>query len=173
MFNKGDLIIYSTHGLCHIDDITEKTISDVTKKYYELHPLNNANLKISTPVDNRSISMLEIMSKKQADIILKSFRKPGIDWIEKSHQRNQFYSDVAKNGSRLEKAKIVNTLMRKKQEIEMNGKKFSEYDRKLLTIIQSILFNELAFSLETTVDEIHTKVDNYLQIDEVSLVGEH
>ena len=61
MFNIGDVIIYSTHGLSQIDDICEKTISDVTRTYYVLHPLAQANLTISTPVDNEKVVMLKLL----------------------------------------------------------------------------------------------------------------
>ncbi|MEH7306801.1 CarD family transcriptional regulator [Neobacillus drentensis] len=51
MFNNGDLVIYSAHGICKIDDICEKTIAGMTKTYYELHPLDhNHQLTISVPV---------------------------------------------------------------------------------------------------------------------------
>lgn len=48
MFNIGDVVIYSAHGISKIDNICEKTFSNVTKTYYELHPLKQANLMIST-----------------------------------------------------------------------------------------------------------------------------
>ena len=31
MYNIGDLMIYSAHGICRVDDICEKTISGITK----------------------------------------------------------------------------------------------------------------------------------------------
>ena len=39
MFNIGDVVIYSAHGISKIDNICEKTFSNVTKTYYELLPL--------------------------------------------------------------------------------------------------------------------------------------
>ena len=39
MFNIGDVVIYSAHGISKIDNICEKPFSNVTKTYYELHPL--------------------------------------------------------------------------------------------------------------------------------------
>ena len=39
MFNIGDVVMYSAHGVSKIDNICEKTYSNVTKTYYELHPL--------------------------------------------------------------------------------------------------------------------------------------
>ncbi|WP_161487140.1 CarD family transcriptional regulator [Neobacillus mesonae] len=45
MFSIGDVIIYSVHGLSRVDDICEKTIANVTRTYYALHPLEQSNLK--------------------------------------------------------------------------------------------------------------------------------
>ena len=109
MFNIGDTIIYSSHGLCQIDGISEKTFSGVTKTYYVLHPLNNEKLEISTPVDNKTISTL--MAKEEAEEILNLFKEPGIEWIEKGNQRTQGYSLIAKKGDRKEIAKVINTFI--------------------------------------------------------------
>jgi CarD family transcriptional regulator len=135
MFNVGDLIIYSAHGICHIDDVCEKTYDGVTKNYYVLHPLQNTKLTISTPVDNTSVVMLELIQKDEAREILESFKIPGTGWIEKINQREQIYSGIVKTGNRSEISKIVNTLMRKAHEAERNKKKLYEHDRKLLTSI--------------------------------------
>lgn len=52
MFNIGDLIVYSGHGICCIDDICTKTYWDVAKDYRILHTVENGKLTISVPVDN-------------------------------------------------------------------------------------------------------------------------
>jgi len=52
MFNIGDSVLYSSHGICLIEDICEKTFMGITKKYYVLHPMEDCKLSISTPVDN-------------------------------------------------------------------------------------------------------------------------
>ncbi|HWL11622.1 MAG TPA: CarD family transcriptional regulator [Ureibacillus sp.] len=168
MFNIGDTIIYSSHGLCQIDGISEKTFSGVTKTYYVLHPLNNEKLEISTPVDNKTISTL--MAKEEAEEILNLFKEPGIEWIEKGNQRTQGYSLIAKKGDRKEIAKVINTLLVKKHEIEMNEKKFPEQDRKVLIAMQSILFSELALSLDTTMEDISEQVAQLLGIDETVIL---
>lgn len=168
MFNIGDTIIYSSHGLCQIDAISEKTFSGVTKTYYVLHPLNNEKLEISTPVDNKTISTL--MAKEEAEEILNLFTQPGIEWIEKGNQRSQGFSLIAKKGDRKEIAKVVNSLLVKKNELENFGKKFPEQDRKLLISMQSILFSELALSLNTTTEVISDKIASLLDIDEEVIV---
>ena len=73
MYNVGDLVVYSSHGICRVDDICEKTLLGETKKYYELHPVEDDNLKISVPVDNDKVTMLELLNK-EAEEILESFK---------------------------------------------------------------------------------------------------
>lgn len=166
MFNIGDLILYSTHGICRIDDICEKTFSGTTKNYYVLHPMENCSLSISAPVDNDKVVMIELLTKEEALKILESFKLPGIEWIEADSERNKTYSSIVKQGNRKEIAKIVNTLIRKKISIENSKKKFHERDKKLLTSIENILFEELAFILGTTSEKVNEQVLSYISESE-------
>lgn len=158
MFNVGDLVIYSTQGICKIDDICKKTYLGTTRDYYILHPLEDSKLKICTPVDNDKVTMQEIVDRDGAEKMLESFKLPDINWIESWGMRNQEYSKIVKRGDRMEISRLLNTLMRKKQQDEAGGKKFSERDNKLLVLIQNTVFTELALSLNTTVETINEKV---------------
>ncbi|MCB2291796.1 CarD family transcriptional regulator [Clostridium sp. CS001] len=162
MFNIGDLVIYSTHGICHIDEICEKTYLDITKNYYILHPVEDSKLTISIPVDNDKVIMLELIHKEEAEEILESFKHSGIDWIEFGNHRTQIYYEIVKSGNRREICKIANTLMRKRHEVEISGKKINEPDNKLLRYIQNILFTELAVSLNTTFEVIYEKIISFI-----------
>jgi CarD family transcriptional regulator len=164
MYNIGDLIIYSAHGICEIDDICEKTIAGVTKNYYVMHPLDNSHkLTISTPVDNERVIMKELIHEDDAQTLLYSFKKPGKLWIDNPNLRNQKYQEIVSKGNRLEIAKIINTLMRRQIEVELEGKKFYEQDKKLLIGLQNILFKELAIKLNMTSEEVHEKVVTFIQ----------
>lgn len=126
MFKIGDLIIYSAQGICHIDNICEKTYLNMTKDYYVLHPLDNPKLKISIPVDIDEVMMLSIIDKEDAEKLINSFRLPGIDWIDKNNHRFQVYSNIVKQGNRKEISMIANTLIREELKAESEGKKFGE-----------------------------------------------
>lgn len=158
MFNVGDLIVYSGHGVCKVDGISEKTMSDVTKHYYDLHPLNGSALKISVPVDNKSILMLNLIDKEEAEELINQFRYEGIEWIEKHTERQQVYSKIVNTGDRKGISKVANTLIRKKQDLELINKKLINQDQNLLNTIQSILFIEMAITLKTTYEDILDRV---------------
>ncbi|MBL4954823.1 CarD family transcriptional regulator [Neobacillus sp. YIM B02564] len=163
MFNKGDLIVYSGHGICKIEDICDINIAGNTKAYYVLQPLNNDHqLTIRTPVDNNKVTMSSLMQKDQAEEILDSFQFPGANWIENNHLRIQTYNNIVKSGNRREIAKIANTLIRKKHELELKDRKISEQDKQLLTSIKSVLFKEMALSLHTTYETISNEVNKLL-----------
>lgn len=166
MFNIGKLVVYSSRGICCIYDICEKTYFGVTKNYYVLYPIEDSKLRISIAVDNDKVTMLELLTKEEAEEIVESFRLPGINWIEPDNERNQIYSDIVKKGNRKEISKIANTLMRKKIKIKKHGNKFYEKDKKLLTTIQNILFAELAFSLNTTFEVIYEKISRLINENE-------
>ena len=58
MFNVGDLIIYSSLGICRIVNICERTYNGKTRNYYEIQPVEDHNLTIHNPVDNDKVVML-------------------------------------------------------------------------------------------------------------------
>ncbi|GGN58964.1 MULTISPECIES: CarD family transcriptional regulator [Oceanobacillus] len=162
MFKVGDLIIYSSHGVCKIDDICERSYRDVTREYYILHPMEDPNLTISVPVDNEQVVMLDIMGKKEAKTILESFEEPGIEWIEDAKQRNRKYNSLINSGDRDEIVKIANTLMRKQKEAKINKERMYDQDQKMLEEIQRIIFQELAASLDTTVERIIERINKII-----------
>jgi CarD family transcriptional regulator len=123
MYNIGDLIIYSGHGICKVDNICDKTYFGNTQTYYVLQPLeNNHQLTISIPVDNEKVIMSRLIQRNKAEEILASFKLLGVNWIENNHLRIQVYNDIVKTGNRNDIAKVANTLIRKKHELEMKEK---------------------------------------------------
>ncbi|WP_306821296.1 CarD family transcriptional regulator [Peribacillus asahii] len=162
MFNIGDMIIYSTHGLSQIDDICEKTFSNVTRTYYVLRPLAESSLTISTPVDNDKVVMLKLLSREEAEELLQSFKLPGTSWIEDVKKRNKNYRSMVNTGNRKEIAQIANTLMRKERELSLKKQKLYDQDRKLLHTIQKLLFKEISACLDTSVEEILEQVNDMI-----------
>ncbi|MCU9612668.1 CarD family transcriptional regulator [Caldibacillus lycopersici] len=162
MLKIGDLIIYAGHGICRIDEICDKTYAGITKTYYVLHPIeNNQQLTISTPVDNET-AIMHLMDQEEANHVLQSFYSDGVDWIEKTPIRGKVYSNIINSRNRLEIAKLANTLLRKKYELEKDGKKLYELDSKLLLSIQSILFKELALAYNISTQAILEKIETII-----------
>jgi len=158
MYNVGDVVIYSSHGLCSVEDICEQTFSDITKTYYVLQPLNDSKLTIRTPIDNAKKQLRDIIKKDDAIRILSSFTSPGIEWIEQNTHRMRFHVEIIKTGDRQKQAHLLNTLLRKKFEYEANEKKFPLQEEKLLHSLQEIIFSEFSIALDKPSEEIYEDV---------------
>ncbi|MUV37000.1 hypothetical protein JNUCC1_00806 [Lentibacillus sp. JNUCC-1] len=165
MLQTGDLAIYSTHGICRIDEICDKTYAGKTRTYYVLRPIeNSSNLTAHIPVENGKTLLRNLIGKAEAKEVLQSFHSEGIEWIERPQKRALVYGKMINTGSRLDIAKLANTLIRKRNEIEDDGKKLNESDRQLLMDIKNIFFREIAFALNTNVDDITKKVNRILAV---------
>ncbi|WP_010093549.1 CarD family transcriptional regulator [Ornithinibacillus scapharcae] len=162
MFNIGELVVYSDHGVCKIDDICDKTYGGKTRKYYVLHPIEDTKLNINAPVDNPKVLILKMLDSKEAEEIMQSFSGPGIEWIEDVKLRNKEYNRLIQTGNRKDISDVLNALMRKKQETALDKKQLAEQDRKLLNKTKQILFEELAIALNTKSEDIETRVEDLL-----------
>ncbi|OEC02992.1 hypothetical protein GY31_04595 [Lysinibacillus sphaericus] len=158
MYNVGDVVIYSSHGLCSVEDICEQTFSDITKTYYVLQPLNDSKLTIRTPIDNAKKQLRDVIKKEEAIQILQSFTSPGVEWIEQNTHRMRFHVEIIKTGDRQKQANLLNTLLRKKIEYEANEKKFPNQEEKLLHSLQEIIFSEFSIALDKPSEEIYDYV---------------
>ena len=158
LFKTGDLIIYSTHGVCRIDDISDMTVAGETKSYYTLHPINNAQkLQISIPVDSDKVMMLTLLEAKEAKEILESFRSPGVEWNPHPNNRNREFLNVVHSGNRHDIAQVINTLARRQSEAILLNKKLYEQDRKILENAKTILVKELSLALELSEEIINDR----------------
>lgn len=162
MFKIGELVVYPTHGLCQIDDITERDFRGEVRSYYVLHPKKDSSLTINVPVGSDKVLMLKTLTKVEALEILKLFNEPGMEWIPDVRQRQRKYSNMINSGDRRDICKIANTLLRKSNEAADNDKKLYEQDRKMLANIEEILFNELASALDTTMEDISKKINKMI-----------
>lgn len=168
MFTIGDLVIYSAHGICKVDDICERTVGGKTREYYVLLPkADEHQLKISVPVDNKQGKILELMDKDQSVEILESFKDQGLKWNDNANVRFNSYTRLVNAGEREDIASVVNTLMRKEMEFDSTDRKLHQRDSKLLLEAQDVLFGEIAITLETTKNDINNRVLEKIQADKM------
>ncbi|AIY04430.1 transcriptional regulator, CarD family [Planococcus sp. PAMC 21323] len=160
MFAIGDHIIYSTHGLCKINDIYDMTVSDVTKQYYQLQPLENTLVTISTPVGNDKVVMLKLLQRDEALEIIEVFKQPEVE--AEILQNPKAQPKKIQSGDRMQIAGVINGLLRKKFDTQIQKESFYAHDYKLLNNTQIILFKELAHALDTSFEEVNQMINDLI-----------
>lgn len=160
MFQVGDLMIYSSHGMCRVEDICDKTINGVTKKYYVLLPIeSNYKMTIMTPVDNDKVSMLELLKLAEAEEIMTTFSGPGMEWTEHPTQRHRQFVQFINGGNRQDIAKVITAYLHREAEPKATQNRLHDNDKKLLENARRILFKELSACYKCSTDEIVRRVE--------------
>ena len=115
MYKVDDLIIYSTHGLCRINEITEKTYGETTKDYYVLQPLTTPKVSINVPIKIDKVQFLDIVNAKEAAKIIELFKAAYSDDLERNFQRNDNFLKFVNEGNRSELVKIISILLQRQR----------------------------------------------------------
>ncbi len=69
MFEKGEYIIYGNSGVCEVQDYLK---ADKEQRiYYVLAPVGAKGSTIFSPVDNQKVFMRKVMTREEADALLK------------------------------------------------------------------------------------------------------
>lgn len=163
MFEQGDYIVYSSYGVCFIDEIVEKIIDASKRMYYVLHPIHEANSKILTPVDNKKVKMRAIMTPEEAKEVLDNIISSDCNKILDRKQRDLAYTKILKEGNPDELAEIINTLKMESHEKGLDKKKVSATDKKYLDRAEILLYSEISISLSIEMDEINDQVSSMFQ----------
>lgn len=156
MFQKNDIVIYGSHGVCKVTAIGTLSMSmaDKDKQYYTLRPVYQPTAVIYAPVDNNKTIMRPIISKEEARNLIADV--PAIEsvWITNEKEREFQYKAALHTCDCRELIKIIKTLyMRKKTRIQ-NGKKVTAVDEKYFRLAETQLYEELAYALDMKKEQV-------------------
>ncbi|MDD6212908.1 MAG: CarD family transcriptional regulator [Clostridiales bacterium] len=156
MFNKGDYVIYGSKGVCQVLDITtiEREGIPGNRLYYQLTPLNSRGSKVFTPVDNNKTVMRALITKEEAEALIKDMPNMDEVWVPNEKQREQTYKDCLRTGECREYIRVIKTLYQRKKLRIASGKKITSTDERYLKLAEEALYSEFALLFSVPRDEI-------------------
>ena len=156
MFEKGQYVNYGKHGVCVVEDITHVDISgvDSNKLYYVLSKVYTKGNKIYAAVDNHKVKMREILSKNEAESLIKEIPQIEQLAVANDKSRNEKYKDAMVTCDCREWVKVLKSLYHRKQECIANGRKVAVTDERFYKEAEDHLYGELALSLGIEKDEV-------------------
>jgi len=162
MFSIGDKVFYGAHGVCIIDDIQELTFSGQRKNYYILHSYHDVSIKLYHPVEAKDSKLSPITTKEAAQVILETFKNPPDVWHSRMNERTQHYQKVIESKNHIQIAQMINTIIRKKLELEKEDKTLPSQDLQMLEQVTSLFSEELALSFNLTAKQVMDKVEKII-----------
>ena len=156
MFRVNDTIMYGTHGICKIVEITEKDFMGTKKEYYVLKPMNDAAATLFAPLNNEKIEskMRKILTEAEIYELIESMPKEEANWISNENERKEHYKKIIATGNHLELMKMIKALYVHKQEREADGKHLYLSDERFFKEAERILYDEFQYVLNIKREEL-------------------
>ena len=156
MFEVNDTIMYGTHGICKIEEITVKDFMGTKKEYYVLKPISDAGATLFAPVNNTKIEtkMRRILSEEEIHELIEKIPYEEINWIENENERKDKYKSIIAKGDRTELIRMIKALYFHKGEREAIGKLLYLSDERFLKEAERILYDEFQYVLKIQKEEM-------------------
>ena len=160
LFNVGNVVVYGSQGICKIDSIESKQIGKQTADYYVLKPLFNQSAALFVPVDNQALTakMIDVLSVDEAKKLIEKAPDMPIISFDGENQKREQYKLIFASGKREDIAALIKTIRLEKETRRAIGKKLNLIDEQTLRKSELLLFNELAFVLGVTTDEVNQMI---------------
>ena len=166
MFEVGQKIVYSTHGIC---EITEKKIMEVgkeKKEYYVLAPVFDVKSIFYVPVDNAKTlnTMRKLLTQDEIDDIITSVSANKTEWIVNDIERKEFCLSAISSGNRCDLMRVIGMLYMRQKDLKSQKKHIHISDERYLKTAEKMLHEEFSYVLnipaEKVPDYIKNKIEN-------------
>ena len=160
MYKKNDYVVYKK-DVCIVKEIRNNKMNG--KDYYILTPIDDKSLIIDVPIDNKLGYLRDVISKEEADNLIKNI--PNINPLVNLNDKyiEKTYKDLLTCGTYEDLIKIIKTTYLRNNDRMMKHKKVSEKDSYYFTQAEKYLYNELSIALqmdfESTKNYIIKKVE--------------
>ncbi len=159
MFEKGQMVVYGTSGICRIEDIREEQFSSASREthlYYVLKPVDSPTSTKYVPVHNEQLTakMRPVPGKEEIDAMLRSTQDSTVSWISDPRSRTETYTRIFAGGVGVDLLSLIRCLRRKKQERVAAGKRLYAADEKLLAAAERMVCEELSYALAIDKEEV-------------------
>ncbi len=149
MFKINDVVVYSTHGVCDIVGIDERTIDGTSKQYFVLKPKADRAATFFVPMWNEKAlaKMRKVMTKKDVNALIDSMPGKKPSWIANENERKDAYKKILASGDQAAIISMIQALYLHKKEREAEGKRLHMSDEHFMKDAEQLLYDEWQYVL--------------------------
>lgn len=162
MYNINDYIIYSSNGVCKIEDICTPDFAKelgIDKLYYKISPVYKVET-IYIPVDTKNY-MRPVITKSEADELISKI--PEISEAEFTSLDHRAFAEKYKISIKSHECEdlisLIKTVYMRNQSMINQGKKLGQTNLQYLKNAEDLLYGELAIALEIPVGEVRSYIE--------------
>ena len=140
MFKIGDYVAHYKEGVCEVVNIGKIDMGSSDKEYYTLKPVYDAGGTVYTPVDNKRDQIRKLITKEEAENLIKEMPKIDIIGVTNEKQREGMYK---------------NALLHNQCRV----------DERYMSSAEKFLYGELAVVMEIPRDKVSGYVKEHLDAE--------
>lgn len=161
MYSINERVIYGTHGVCTVSDITDMDITGTSMKYYILMPVFDSRSKLFVPLSNEKLTanIRPLISEKEAEKLFDTKADETPDWIDRENERKEYFDRVLNSGDRKQLLLMILCIYQHQRELREIGKKLYVFDERFMKLAEHLLFEELAVVLDRPYPQIVTMIN--------------
>ncbi|SCZ05627.1 CarD family transcriptional regulator [Alkaliphilus peptidifermentans] len=158
MYNIGDKIVYPMHGAGIIEEIEEKEILGVRRKYYIMKmPLDD--MRVMIPLDTiDGIGIRPVIPNDEVEKVIGVLEANETKMPQNWNRRYRANMDRLKTGDIYEVAEVVRNLVLRDRE-----KSLSTGERKILNNARQILLSEVILATGLVEEEVKILIENSIK----------
>ncbi len=156
MFNIGDLLFYSTNGVCRVSEICSSPFDCTdTRSFYKLTPIaDNSSLVIYTPVDNTHVVMRSLISREEAEALLSRLSAIEKVAVAVEKHRKDAYRETIREGRPEGFVQILKTVRARREVFRKTRRRVPDLDNDFEHTAKTCLYGELSTVLGLARDEV-------------------
>ena len=164
MFQVGDRVVYSIHGVCEVVALEEQTVDGKKVTYLVLEPLGQPGSRYLVPTHNPTAmgKLKNLLTREELEILFSDAVKEDC-WIRDENLRKQTYRELIGSGNRQKLIGMLYTLYRHKSAQTAAGRKIHICDDNFLRDVEKLLISEVAIVMGLDAGEAKQFIRSKLQ----------
>lgn len=165
MFQVGDRVVYSIHGVCDIRDSEMQMVDRKQVVYLVLEPLGQPGSRYLVPTHNAAAmgKLKRMMTREELEELLRSEVIRQDCWIQDESLRKQTYRELIGSGDRQKLMAMVYTLYQHKKAQAAAGRKVHLCDDNFLRDAEKLLTSEVSIVMDMETDQARQYIRQNLQ----------
>lgn len=164
MYNVGDVVFYSSTGVCSVEEVGVPDIGGLPDNmdYYTLRPVSqNHKEAIYVPV-NISAKMRPVVSRRQARRYIRQVEnmRPVYPATRNPKAISDFYTAMISTYQCEDLLQVIVSLTCKRRECAAKNKHLNRTQSTFLKRAQEMLFNEFSYALNISRREVQNTVES-------------
>jgi CarD family transcriptional regulator len=162
MYQIGDLVVYSSTGVCRIDGFCHPD-GNSSKLYYRLSPFYQSGV-VHLPASMGETALRPVMTAAEAEEHLTQVSAIPVEICRERtvQQLSQRYQAILRSDDSLQLLSLILSIQEKRRQAEAQNRRLGMVDERYSRQAEKILFGELAVALDISIEDVPARIAAHL-----------